>query len=257
VPSPVIDLKRPVAAAFGGLIRLALPPSCLACATPVAEDGGLCPACWGRLKLIEAPCCPRLAIPFAYDLGAGALSAEAIADPPPFDRMRAVAVYDDVSRRLVHGLKYRDRMELAGWMGGWMARAAADLAATADLVAPVPLHRRRLWRRRYNQSAALARTIAARTGRAFAPGLVQRIRPTRPQVGLTARQRADNTRGAFHVPTAERPALRARRVLLVDDVYTSGATVGAVTRALLRAGATAVDVVVFARVVGNSDELLY
>ena len=232
-----------------GLLDLALPPQCLHCDTPVAGRGALCPACWAKLRLIEKPYCARLGIPFAYDLGSGALSAEAIADPPPFDRCRAVATYDDVARTLVHGLKYRDRLDLAAWMARWMLRAGSDLVTEAAVVVPVPLHRRRLWGRRFNQSALLARTVAMGAGKPFAPLALARVRATAQQVGLSAGERDRNVRGAFQVPVEARIAVAGRRVLLVDDVLTTGATVRAATRALLRGRAAAVDVLVFARVV--------
>jgi ComF family protein len=235
-----------------GIADLALPPHCLACQRYVARHGGLCAACWGELRLIDKPYCPRLGLPFAYDLGPGALSAEAIADPPPFDRLRAVAHFDSVARALVHGLKYRDRMELARWMGAWMARAGADIAADADMVVPVPLHRWRLWRRRFNQSGALAQALANTAEKPFAPAVLQRVRPTTQQVGLSASERNRNVRGAFQVPSDRRAAIDGRRLLLVDDVYTTGATTRAATRALLRSGAVAVDVMVFARVVRDA-----
>jgi ComF family protein len=235
--------------AAGWLADVALPPHCLACERRVASTGSLCPACWAVLRFIEKPYCARLGIPFSYDLGTDALSAEAIADPPPFDRCRAVAGFDDVSRRLVHGLKYRDRLDLVAWMGAWMARAGAELIAEADVVVPVPLHRWRLWGRRFNQSVLLAKTIAASGDKPLAPMALSRIRQTRQQVGLSAEERDRNVRGAFRVSPHERMAVAGRRVLLVDDVYTTGATVKAATRALARAGASAVDVLVFARVV--------
>jgi ComF family protein len=228
---------------------MALPPQCLACDRPVAGHGSLCPSCWSKLRLIERPYCARLGMPFTYELGEGALSAEAIADPPPFDRCRAVAAFDDVARKLVHGLKYRDRLELAAWMAHWMARAGAEIVATADVVIPVPLHARRLWWRRANQSALLARTVAEAAAKPFAPAALRRIRATEQQVGLTPDQRDRNVRGAFKMLAGDRIAVAGRRVLLIDDVYTTGATVKAATRALIRAGATAVDVLVFARVV--------
>ncbi|MCW5698106.1 MAG: ComF family protein [Bauldia sp.] len=249
------DRVRPLAAAGGvlrglgrGVVRLAIPAHCLACERPVATDGTLCPDCWGLLRLIEQPFCDRLAIPFAYEPGDGALSPEAIADPPPFARMRAVAIYGPVARQLVHGLKYRDHLDLARWMGGWMARAGGDLLATADLVVPVPLHRARLWWRRFNQSAALAAEIARASGAAFAPTVLSRPRSTRRQVGLSATERRVNVRGAFRVVEEVKPLIAGRRVVLVDDVYTTGATAKAATRALLRAGAACVDLLVFARV---------
>lgn len=230
------------------LLDLAMPPHCLACGLPVATEGTLCPTCWSSLRLIERPFCERLALPFAYDLGEGALSAEAIADPPPFERLRAVALFDDVARRLVHGLKYQDKLELAHWMAGWMVRAGRDVLTQADVVIPVPLHRRRLWTRRFNQSAALAATIAKSGGKPFAPLALRRIRSTRQQVGLGANERQDNVRGAFRVDQRRRIEVAGRRVLLVDDVYTTGATLMSATRAVLRAGASSVDALVFARV---------
>jgi len=248
-PNPLMLVRMGAVALARRAADLALPPQCLACDRPVGAHGSLCASCWSRLKLIEKPWCARLGTPFTYDLGEGALSAEAIADPPPFDRCRAVAVFDDVARKLVHGLKYRDRLELAAWMAGWMARAGADVVATADVVVPVPLHRRRLWWRRANQSALLAGTIAKAAAKPFQAASLARIRATEQQVGLTPDQRDRNVRGAFRVPAAEKIKVAGRRVLLVDDVYTTGATVKAATRALIRAGAAAVDVLVFARVV--------
>jgi ComF family protein len=233
-------------------VDLILPPQCLACGQPITREGALCVSCWATLRLIERPFCECLGTPFAYELGAGALSAEAIADPPPFGRCRAVAAYDDIARQLVHGLKYRDRLDLAGWMAGWMLRAGSDVVADAELVVPVPMHRRRLWSRRFNQSAALTQAIAQGSGKPAAMLALQRIRPTRQQVGLTATERDKNVRGAFRVPDSERVAIAGRRLLLVDDVFTTGATVKAATRALLRGGATSVDVLVFARVVRDA-----
>jgi ComF family protein len=248
-PASFVRLVAGAKKLLRGVADLALPPQCLACDKPVAASGSLCPTCWSRLRLIEKPYCARLGTPFTFDLGAGALSAEAIADPPPFDRCRAVAAYDDIARQLIHGLKYRDRLDLSRWMGRWMLRAGDDLLTDAGIIVPVPLHRRRLWSRRYNQSVLLAKAVATASGRPLAPAALVRIRHTVQQVGLSADQRDRNVRGAFQVPVAEKIAVAGRRVLLVDDVYTTGATVKAATRALLRAGATAVDVLVFARVV--------
>lgn len=236
------------------MLDLIVPPICASCRLPVAEQSGLCAACWSKLSLIERPYCERLGIPFAYDLGPGALSAEAIADPPPYDRARAVARYDDIARRLVHALKYRNRQETAILMGRMMARAGREVLADADLVVPVPLHRTRLLLRGFNQSAALATVIAKEANRPLALDALARVRATRHQVGLSASERESNVRGAFRVRPEAAIEITGRRLVLVDDVFTSGATVTAAVRALKRAGASAVDVLVFARVVGKLDQ---
>jgi ComF family protein len=190
-----------------------------------------------------------LGTPFAHDMGSGIVSAAVLADPPPFDRARSAVVYEDTARRLVHALKYRDRHEVAGFMARAMIRAGDELLADCELIVPVPLHPRRLWLRRYNEAVLLTDRIGRKSGIAAEPMALKRVRRTRQQVGLSGREREANVRGAFWVPVTEKPTISGRRVLLVDDVYTSGATVRAASRALLRGGAAAVDVLTFARVV--------
>jgi ComF family protein len=174
---------------------------------------------------------------------------QAIADPPAYERARAAVRYDDIARTLVHALKYGDRLDLAPTLGRWMMQAGGALLAEADALVPVPLHWRRLWMRRFNQSAALAEVIAAHMKVPVAYSALARVKATRQQVGLTKFERADNVQGAFRVPPDARAHVKDRRLVLVDDVLTSGATVDACARVLLRAGAAAVDVLVFARVV--------
>jgi ComF family protein len=231
------------------VLDAALPPLCPACRDPVAEPGGLCPACWAKLSFIAPPYCERLGIPFAYDPGAGILSAEAIADPPAYRCARAAVRYDEIARRLVHALKFGDRIDLAPTLGRWMALAGATLLANADALVPVPLHWRRLWARRFNQSAALAKVISRESGIAVAHAALARVKATVQQVGLTRSERAVNVQGAFRVPERSRAEVVGRRLILVDDVLTTGATIDACARILLRAGAAQVDVLVFARVV--------
>jgi ComF family protein len=241
---------REVATSLGrSAARLLFPPACAGCGVRVAEPGTLCGSCWPKLRFLERPWCAVLGTPFAYEMGEGAVSPEAIANPPPFARARAAVAYSGVAREMVQGLKYNDRTDLAPWMAGWMARAGAELVADADVVVPVPLHWRRFLSRRFNQSAELARALAAASNLPFEPGALVRRKVTRQQVGLRASEREDNVRGAFAVPAEAKGLVRERRVLLVDDVYTTGATVAAATRALRRGGATAVDVLTFARVV--------
>ena len=232
------------------IVDIIYPPSCIACLAAVQQSAALCTACWSVMPFIERPFCERLGTPFEHDLGPGLISPEAIANPPVYGRARAVARFEDgPARQLVHRLKYGDRTELAAPMGRWMARAAAELLPGADLLVPVPLHRRRLFQRRFNQAAVLAQAITALSGVPSDPLVLRRVRQTSPQVGLTRAQRADNVQGAFRVAPEDRPRIDGRKIVLVDDVMTSGATANAASRVLLRSGAASVDVAVFARVV--------
>jgi ComF family protein len=176
---------------------------------------------------------------------------EAIANPPAYRRARAAVRYDDVARTLVHALKYQDRTDLAPTMGRWMARAGKELLDEADVLVPVPLHWRRGWSRRYNQSGALARVISRQSGVKLATEALRRIRATEQQIGLSRPQRSANVQGAFKVAPERSADIAGRRVVLIDDVLTSGATTDACARALLRAKAVQVDVLVFARVVDS------
>ena len=248
-PSRLTQFRGGLRAALRIALDVALPPLCPSCRAPLGDGVGLCASCWSKLSLIEPPYCARLGIPFTYDPGPGLLSMEAIADPPAYDRARAAVRYDDISRALVLSFKYGDRLDLAPMMGKWMARAGRELLSEADALLPVPLHWRRLWARRFNQSAALAGAISDIAGLPVLHGALKRVRATPQQVGLSKTERADNVQGAFRVPADEKAQVAGRRLVLIDDVLTSGATVDTCARALLRAGAAHVDVLVFARVV--------
>ena len=236
------------AAAARLALDIALPTLCVSCREPV-DGEGVCAECWAKLSFIAPPFCPRLGIPFVYDPGPELLSMEAIANPPAYQRARAAVRYDDVARTLVHALKYQDRTDLAPTMGRWMARAGQELLADADILVPVPLHWRRGWSRRFNQSGALARVIARESGVKVASEALRRVRATEQQIGLSRAQRASNVQGAFKVAAERNADIAGRSVVLIDDVLTSGATMDACARALLRAKAARVDVLVFARVV--------
>jgi len=248
-PQPGPLLVRFVAGLGRRSLDLVLPPTCLACRRPVGELGGLCPACWNKMGFIERPYCERLGTPFSHDPGGPLLSTSALADPPAYDRARAVSRFGDVARELVHLLKYGDRLDVARPLGRWMARAGSELLAGADALVPVPLHWTRLWWRRFNQSAMLAGAVSAISGVPVKEHFLDRRHATAPQVGKTRRERARNVQGAFTVPANMRAEVKGRRLVLVDDVITSGATVDACARALRRAGAQSVDVLTFARVV--------
>src|SRR3954453_12840454 len=179
-------------------LDIALPTQCVACREPV-DGEGVCAECWAKLSFIAKPYCPRLGIPFVYDPGPELLSMEAIANPPAYRRARAAVRYDDVARTLVHALKYQDRTDLAPTMGRWMTRAGRELLDEADVLVPVPLHWRRAWGRRYNQSGALAREIGRQSGVQVATEGLRRVRRTEQQIGLSRAQRAANVQGAFKV----------------------------------------------------------
>lgn len=229
------------------------PPLCLCCDRPVADADALCAECFRGLRPITAPLCPILGVPFEVALGPDAVSAEAIADPPPFQRARSAVLYNDVARAVVARLKYGDRPELARFCARLMAGAGAAFWPDRPVLVPVPLHRSRQVSRRYNQSTELARALARLTGASVETGLVARVKATRHQVGLSADARRRNLAGAFETRPGAVARVGSRRVVLVDDVITTGSTVNAVTRALNRAGIDKVDVISFARVVIGDD----
>jgi ComF family protein len=247
-PSRFARLTQSLRATLRLGLDTALPRLCPAC-RGLVTDQGVCPACWSELAFIAAPYCPRLGIPFAYDPGPGILSMQAIADPPAYQRARAAVRYDDVAAKLVHAFKYGDRLDLSPLLGRWMVRAGKELFDGADALVPVPLHWRRLWARRFNQSAALAQTISRSTAIPVAHTALRRVKATVQQVGLSRAERATNVQGAFRVDPAGKAEVAGQRLIVIDDVLTSGATSDACARALLRAGAAQVDVLVFARVV--------
>jgi predicted amidophosphoribosyltransferase len=181
--------------------------ACVACREPVAGEG-VCANCWAKLSFI-APFCPKLGIPFVYDPGPGLLSMQAIADPPAYQRARAAVRYDDVARTLVHALKYQDRTDLAPAMGRWMARAGQELLEQAEALVPVPLHWRRSWSRRYNQSGALARVIARQSGIPVAGSALRRVRPTQQQIGLSKSEREANVQGLSRLRRTGRRTFKA------------------------------------------------
>lgn len=246
-----------------GLIRRALravsdlvmPPVCLVCRTPIGSHDALCAACWREVDFIRPPLCDRLGLPMPYDAsldGGVMISAGAAADPPAYDRARAVAAHAGAMRTLVHALKFQDRHDTRRLLGQWLVDAGRDLIGEAEVVVPVPLARRRLLARRFNQAAILAREVAFRTGLAYAPLALARSRATASQVGLSRQQRARNVAGAFTVPARRIGEIAGRNILLVDDVITTGSTASACARALRAAGAARVDVLALALVVDRA-----
>jgi ComF family protein len=231
------------------VIDALLPPLCLSCQTEVAEPGSLCPTCWSGMVFLGAPSCACCGLPFEFDMGDGMICGECARASPRFSQARAVFRYDDASKALILRFKHGDRLEGVGAFARWMARAGAEMLARADLLVPVPLHRWRLLARRYNQAALLANAIGKLARVMVEPGMLARTRRTPPQGHLGHDARARNVAGAFRVEERLRPGLADRRVVLVDDVMTSGATVDECARVLLKAGAASVDVLTLGRVV--------
>lgn len=234
--------------AWRRLVDLVLPPRCLLCAVEIEEPSSLCPACWAKLRFISKPFCDKTATPFTLDPGPGVYAAAAYQHPPQWQRARAAVLYDDAAASLVHAFKYSDRHEVAPFLARAMAQAGRDILAEADLLLPVPLHRARLWKRRFNQSALLADHIAKMSGVPVRKDLLVRRKDTPPQVGLSREARARNVAGAFVLDKKHRAALAGKKIVLIDDVLTTGATLNAASRVLLTAGVQAVDILVFARV---------
>jgi len=234
-------------------LDMLLPPQCLGCGVLVDSTGGLCVDCWSAVTFIGAPLCAQCGLPFEFaeseqSHGPEMLCGSCVRQPPLFARARTVMAYDDASRHLILSFKHADRTDAAPTYAQWMARVGADLLTDADVLVPVALHWSRLFSRRYNQSALLAREIGLFSGIPVRADMLVRTRrtPSQGKLGPSARRR--NVGGAFRVRKKYAGTLSGARVVLIDDVMTTGATVNASARALLRAGAGAVDVLTLSRV---------
>jgi ComF family protein len=245
--------RRVLGQAAQGATAIAYPPQCIACEAATAEAFSLCVRCWNATPFITRPHCDRLGTPFPADYGDALISPAAIADPPRFDRGRAVALHRDTAKSLVSRLKYGERLDLARPMARLMAGAGREILVDAELLVPVPMHRLRLWRRRYNQAALLAAALSRETGIPVAPDLLTRVRRTRPQVGLSRAERQKNLAGAIRVGAGDAMALKGRRVVVIDDVRTTASTVNACAHILRKAGAARIDVLTFT-LVTNGEE---
>jgi ComF family protein len=228
-----------------------LPPRCLACGAIVGEPDALCGTCWAGISFFAPPWCTVCGLPFAHPLGEGAVCAACAREAPNWDRARAVMRYDKHSRRLVLLLKHGDQTHLAAAFGRWMLRIGGEMLDGADLVMPVPLHWTRLFTRRYNQAALLARAIRRAGGPPVAADWLVRRRRTPSQARLGPLARARNVRGAFALRSGR--DVRGKRVVVIDDVLTTGATAAECARILRRAGASFVGILTLARAarIGN------
>lgn len=231
-------------------VNLILPLVCPICGDPVGGDGGLCGGCWGALQFISAPYCPGCGVPFAHAMGEGMRCATCLAAPPAVSPVRSALVYGEGARRLLLPFKHSDRLDLAPILARLTYAAARDAIDEADVLVPVPSHWTRLLWRRANQAAELARALSRLSNISYDPSLLTRVRAT-PFQGSHGgfAGRAKNVKGALRISGNAEPRIRGRSFVIVDDVWTSGATVNACGRALLAAGARKVAAVTVARVV--------
>ncbi len=233
--------------AVAAMVRSIYPARCMVCNTYTDTPNGLCPPCWGETHFISGATCTTCSAPLPGEVS-DAQCDTCLTYPPPWARGIAVLEYEGAGRSMVLALKRYDRLDLAPAMARWMARAAAPLLPGTDLVIPVPLHPSRLFRRKFNQSAELAMHLAAAAGITYVPDLLTRVRKTESQQGKDRIERIENLKAAI-IPTPRlRESLSGKRVLLVDDVLTTGATLSACTEACFAAGAKNVDIIVLARV---------
>lgn len=231
-------------------LDIIFPPQCLSCEALVPSHGALCLNCWQGIRFIAEPMCHACGLPFEYAIGDKALCGECLQELPPYNQARAVFVYDEHSKALVLGLKFHDQLHLAATYGPWLAKTGAEMLPGCDIVVPVPLSWRRFVGRRYNQAALLAQAVSQKTGLTVIPDALIRKKHIPPQTGLSRAQRKDNVRGAFAANPKRKAAIKGKTVLLVDDVMTTGATLSACARALLKNGARAVNILTLARTAG-------
>lgn len=240
-----------VPAVIAPIVDLIFPPRCPLCGDGLSEQAGLCLSCWSELAIPGTPCCSLCQRPFPDGMPDGAICAPCLADPPKHDGIAAGTLYNEASRKLVLAFKHGHRIALAPLLARLMSARLGDVGPDWVIV-PVPLHRWRIWRRGFNQAALLAREIAdARGARLLVDGL-ERHRPTPRLGGLGRKARARALSGAIRLNPKHEALLKCAKVILVDDVYTSGATSAACVSALRRAGADRVRISCFARVLDEA-----
>jgi ComF family protein len=252
-----MQIESAVRSVVGTILDFALPLRCPACGTIIGQKHSFCLDCWRSIRFLGDPCCDRCGLPFDYERGEDMQCGACLTSPPEFDRLRAAVAYGPTARAIALKLKYAGKPAVAGTLAAFMQRHL-DGAERDSILVPVPLHRWRIWKRGYNQAALIATALARRSGLRLERELLQRTKATPSLRGLGRRERALAVRGAFKVPPSKTPEIVGRTIVLVDDVYTSGATANACAKALRRAGAARVNIICWARVVdgeaGNRSE---
>ncbi|MCE3233438.1 MAG: competence protein ComF [Rickettsiaceae bacterium] len=234
---------------FKSALDTIFPPQCMACRKFVQEKGGLCHSCWEAIDFISSPQCDKCGVPFELATHTELLCGKCISDAPKYYKARAVFLYDDSSSSIITRFKYGDQIHTSSSFAKWMVRVGQEVLKDADVVVPVPLHKRRLFSRRYNQSALLANSIGVEAGIDACNDMLLRVKNTKPQAGLTLNQRAVNVKGAFALNPKHKAKVIGKNVILVDDVITTGSTINACVNALLKAGAGQVSVLTLAMTV--------
>jgi len=230
-------------------IQFLFPPRCLSCGSETASEFGVCGTCWRDLPIITGPVCDACGTPLpGQDYGDFAHCDICLAEPRPWVKGRAALTYEGTAKRLIMGLKYGDRTDIARPMAQWMAEKSRSLIEAGTVVVPVPLHWRRLLSRRFNQAALLGEHVAAINKLDFCPDLLKRARATVFQEKMTIEQRFENQRNAIEISSARHKLIVGKPVLLIDDVMTSGATLGACAKECYKSGAKQVNILVLARV---------
>ncbi len=239
------------------ILDMLLPPRCFACGEDVQDHGGQCVACWSKIDFISHPLCTCCGVPFDYvsnqeEGAAGLICGDCALTKNAFDQARAVFLYDDHSKKMILSFKHGDRHEGVPAFANWLWGAAKIWQDEIDIIMPVPLHWRRLFKRRFNQAAEMAHAVGKVTGLEVDATSLKRHKPTRSQFGLGARQRQKNVKSAFSINEKGKVGVKGKTILLVDDVMTTGATLNACAKALKKAGVVKVYAVSLARVVNSS-----
>jgi len=231
------------------VINTVLPPRCIISGDIVEAPGMVSPTPWARLNFIEHPFCDICGRPFEFITPDESVCGDCFAYPPEFTSLRSALVYDENISPLILGFKYGDKLHAKNTFAKWMIRAARDTLPDCDLIIPVPLHYSRLWKRRYNQAGEIGKEISVQTNITFIPDVLKRNRFTQTQKGLTTKQRQDNVKSSFKVRPLYLNQIKGKKIIIIDDVYTSGATLNECAKTLNKQGAKTIHALTLARVV--------